>query len=318
MTIRAIKPGGDRAFILWLEAAVAEAASDLGTGIAWLPESLRNKLDLSLIDYRRAYDARQQLYGVRRQLVADRVAKSTALVQSLRLAFRTLKGMMIKGMLTPEQLDLYRLPGEAGTPNPNAFAAWNDVARRLLQGNAVATASGLPAIPLPGSDLIQAELDAAVDAAKAVTDAKKALKDNERERDRLKKETYQLWRAAARRLRDELDAATPAKRREEMRRYGYIFSSNSALGEASEASEIKEYASTGSKSTAEPAVSMEVPGGIGESVACEPDSIRNPRAEVEREPLSPDVPDTVDSRFVRSQSRADALPFGPLDRCSSA
>lgn len=226
MSIKAIRPAGDRAYMLWLEATTTEAATDLDAGIQWLPGNIRNQLNSARDAYRAAYDTRQTLYAARRQAVAKRVVAVRELVQSLRLAFRSVRGMAIKGQIEESQMDLYKLPSDKQFPNPTNYSAWLDVARRLLLGNASAVEAGLPPIPNPSPDLIQIELDAADVAGKAVKDAKKALKANEVVRDALRIQVYQLWRAASRKMRDALDGETPAKRREEMRRYGFLFINN--------------------------------------------------------------------------------------------
>lgn len=223
MSIRRVMPESQHKRIIWLETALREATRDSEAGTNWLTGQIRNQLSSQLTRYQSLVTQSTNLYKARRIAVAAHEAAQEDLVNHVRMAFYSLRGMAVGGMIPSGQMDQFKLPSDRRFPRPDTYSGWIQAAKNLIQGNTASVEEGLPAIPFPTPEVLQAKLDATLAAEEAVRAAKAAVNQNIRDREDEVILIRLLWQSVGRKLNDVLALYTPVKRRVEMRRYGYVY-----------------------------------------------------------------------------------------------
>lgn len=261
MSMKLVAPTNDRTRLIWLETASAQAVVDVSEGRQWLNGPLRNNLNRLLSDYQTSASARTDLFAARRKAVSDRLAALETLGLLTRQAFGAVVKLARRGAIASVDLDLYKIASDRRFPNPRKYVEKLEVARVLLEGNTKATAAGLPPIPDPSPEMLQAAYDEAVALTQALVTAKEAVKQNAQLRADQEALLQRYWRSAARQLRDALADLPPALQREQMRRYGFTFRGTVATGETSDGTGSTDGETSGSEDTGGETTSSETSDG---------------------------------------------------------
>lgn len=223
MGISVKAPLNDHNRLIWLKTITREIARDSGNGRNWITGALKNQLTNLQTSYEQSVAQNQVLVATRQQLVASGKKSMDKLTRSVRIARQSLRGMVREDQLKPEDLNLYKLPVDGIFTDPTTYETWLSAARVLLTGNAEAVAAGLPPLVMPTPEVLQAHLDAAEAAREAIVAAKDAVRQEMANQQALRQELATLWQTAANALRTAMTTYPAGARREEMRRYGFVF-----------------------------------------------------------------------------------------------
>ncbi|MDJ0835420.1 MAG: hypothetical protein QNK37_02825 [Acidobacteriota bacterium] len=269
----------------WLDRMLktARLSGDFGAGL--LPESLVNRGLALGSAFPAALAAKIQALSTRHQQVLACDANLAELAKWCRSFWRMLKARALVLDHSSEIFKIYGLDTSGKFLTARYKRDWLKYAGTMIKAEAVAVARGYPAMDLPKIAVIETALADAeascqgVDRANLVHQA--ALTDLKAARDRvdeLRGDVYAYLRFALRSL-------SPSRRREVMRRYGFVFSGdleqNSSQDPPPSRSEIKPEWDTPSARIDDDPLPMETPP--------EPDDETN---KAETEPgLPPPEPD---------------------------
>lgn len=223
MTMMLVAPTSAHARGEWLLTVTEELARDVALGRNLIPGGLHNQLSNLNTNFQQAEAAHKAAYAERRAAVHAHKTRVMELRELVKAGYRTLLSLRRRGLLTTADFENYKLPEDGIFPNSTRYARWRSLAEEMAKGMSSAEALGLPTLPDPSLEILQAKIDAVTAAQTALALAKQAVKEAAATRAGLRASVNLHWRKTAGILRSELVDQDAAARREQMRRYGFIF-----------------------------------------------------------------------------------------------
>ena len=123
----------------------------------------------------------------------------------------------------PHVLEYFKMQSDANLPKPNQVGAWVLIARDLIEGEELAIADGYPPMANPSCEDLQKNLCIIDEASETVTKTHSEQQDAQQALNNLREEAEVLFRRLYHFLVGWLLLETPSRRRNAMRKFGYVF-----------------------------------------------------------------------------------------------
>ena len=219
----------DREKRTFLEKLIAAAEKDAAAGRVLVAGNLVNQARNLLADYGQRTEDLQDGYAERMRLVAARNVTRKKLTTTIRHFWANVRFRALREDSDNWSVQKYKLHVNQPAPKITRHDQWIAAAKELIAGEAKVVAAGAEPMANPSAAQltnllteIQA-LDDELLAHQAILADLRTQINTERNR------VLALYAKIARYMRYSLDYLSAAQRREEMRRYGFLFQTNGTL-----------------------------------------------------------------------------------------